>query len=584
MKKLLTILLSVLSMTVVAQKPKVAIYMTGDDALNEIVGNRLWENLFNEKKYSLVERSASFLSALGQEQSYQRTGEVDDQQISKLGKQFGIQYICVVSVLDVWGNEKYITSRIIDVNSAEVIGSCSTNGSISGSGSLTKALDDLSQKFVKVLNYSKDSKTKKVAVYMVKTGNRDVDIILGDQLVEGFSKSGDYVAVERTNAFLKQLKKESGYQMTGAVDDKDLMRLGKQFGVEYVCVAKSTVYGGAYYITTRLIDITTAEVSIIYNAEDKRMNNSNDVINVAREIAEKLTDVYLLSGERTGILYLNDGKYIGEIENGKPHGKGIIYYSVLEANKEVSEEDKEQYQGEWKNGLPHGQGILYYMNGSRYEGTWKDGKKNGQGTYYWMDGELYEGSWENDFINGYGTYYYRNCSKYEGHWKDNRYHGQGTYYWSDENCNEWSYEWSYGINYWKYGDRYEGNYKEGKKQGQGTYYWSNGERYEGNWENDFINGYGTNYYADGRKYKGYWKDDKRHGQGTMFYANGDRYEGIWYEDIENGNFTIYRAGGDKEMGSYVNGKLDGVWIRISAKGEMKTAQYSNGNLVIDWHK
>ena len=274
------------------QKPRVAVYMTGDDPVNEIIANRLMSGFINSGKYMPVERSAAFLAAVLKEQSFEREGTVDDDQIAELGKQFGLQYVCVVSVLDVWQSEKYVTAHIIDVNSAEVIGSCSSNGTLSSGDALMKALDDLSQKLTKALDYSKQSAAIKVAVYVTRTGNRDVDVILGDQLVAGFAKSGRYVAVERTNAFLKQLQKETGYQQSGAVDDNEqIAELGKRFGVQYVCVAKTIWWCGAYYISARLVNVETVEVPKMYNAENKVMNNSSDVVKVTQEIAISLTGV-----------------------------------------------------------------------------------------------------------------------------------------------------------------------------------------------------------------------------------------------------------------------------------------------------
>lgn len=313
MKKLLIILLSALSLTAFAQqKPRIAVYVTGEDPMNEIIANRLMAGLINSGKYMPVERSAAFLAAVSKEHEYERTGEVDDEQIAKLGAQFGIQYICVVSVLDVWDNEKYITSRILDVTSAEVIGSCSSNGSISDGGALMTALNDLTKKMNKVLDYSKESQTKRVAVYVSKTGNKNIDIILGDQLVAGFARSGEYIAVERTNAFLKQIKKESGYQQEGNVSDEDLLRLGKRFGVQYVCVAQTIPWGGAYFISSRLVDVETAEVPKIYNAENKTLNNSKDVVEVAKEIASNLSvmgsGVYVDLGLPSGTLWKDENE------------------------------------------------------------------------------------------------------------------------------------------------------------------------------------------------------------------------------------------------------------------------------------
>ena len=290
MKRLLIILLSVLSLTAVAQqKPKIAVYMTGDDPINEIVSNRLVDDFARGNEYTTVERTASFLAELSKEHAYERSGEVDDEQIAALGRQFNVQYVCVVSVLDVWNTEKYITARIIDTETAEVIASCSSNGSIQNSSELIGALNTLSDSFFKAMRSSKQDNAKKVAVYVSKTGNRDVDIVLGDQLVSGFARSGRYVAIERTNSFLKKLKDEQGYQQSGAVADDDLTRWGQQFGGQYVCIAKSTSWAGDYYITTRMLDVKTGEVVNSYKVEGRKLSNSRDVVKVAQEIAAELS-------------------------------------------------------------------------------------------------------------------------------------------------------------------------------------------------------------------------------------------------------------------------------------------------------
>ena len=290
MKNLLILLLSALSLTAVAQqKPKIAVYVTGDDPINEIVSNRLVDDFARGNEYTTVERTASFLAELSKEHAYERSGEVDDEQIAALGRQFNVQYVCVVSVLDVWNTEKYITARIIDTETAEVIASCSSNGSIQNSSELIGALNTLSDSFFKAMRSSKQDNAKKVAVYVSKTGNRDVDIVLGDQLVSGFARSGRYVAIERTNSFLKKLKDEQGYQQSGAVADDDLTRWGQQFGVQYVCIAKSTSWAGDYFITTRMVDVKTGEVANSYKVEGRKLSNSRDVVRVAQEIAAELS-------------------------------------------------------------------------------------------------------------------------------------------------------------------------------------------------------------------------------------------------------------------------------------------------------
>ena len=290
MKKLLILLLSALSLTAFAQQKKVAVYVTGNDPINDIVASRLVDGIAKSGKYIAIERTASFLSELSKEQSYQQTGAVDDNEISRLGKQFGVNYVCVASVFDVWGIEKYISTRLIDVETAEVVVSSSSNGSIASSSQLIAALNMLSDGLLSSFEQSKLSTAKKVAVYVSRTGNKDVDIILGDQLVAGFAQSGRYFAIERTQGFLNQLSKEQNYQHTGAVDDSELTRLGKQFGVHYVCIAKTSQLFGDYFISTRLIDVETATVVNSWNKEGVQLSNAQSVITAAQEIASKLSD------------------------------------------------------------------------------------------------------------------------------------------------------------------------------------------------------------------------------------------------------------------------------------------------------
>ena len=289
MKKLLIFLLSVFSLTIFAQQKKVAVYVTGNDPINDIIGSRLVDGIARSGKYIAIERTASFLNELSKEQNYQTTGAVDDSEISRLGKQFGVDYVCVASTFDVWGSEKYISTRMIDVETAEVVVSSSSNGSIASSSQLITALNTLSDGLLSSFEQSKLSTAKKVAVYVSRTGNKDVDIILGDQLVAGFAQSGRYFAIERTQGFLNQLSKEQNYQHTGAVDDAELTRLGKQFGVDYVCIAKTSQLFGDYFISTRLIDVETATVVNSWNKEGAQLLNAQGVVTAAQEIAGKLS-------------------------------------------------------------------------------------------------------------------------------------------------------------------------------------------------------------------------------------------------------------------------------------------------------
>lgn len=129
MKRILFIMLMCLPMVAVAQEnatpKKVAVYVTSDDAnidntTKSIIGGELVNAIVKTKKYQAVERTADFLKQITKEQGYQRSGNVDDGQISALGKQFGVDYVCVANVMP-FKDKVYIQARLIDVETATVL-------------------------------------------------------------------------------------------------------------------------------------------------------------------------------------------------------------------------------------------------------------------------------------------------------------------------------------------------------------------------------------------------------------------------------------------------------------------------------
>ena len=96
-----------------------------------------------------------------------------------------------------------------------------------------------------------------------------------------------------------------------------------------------------------------------------------------------------------------EGKYVGEIKKGKPHGQGTYtHYSgpkssvnqltvlipgmqtsiifaiiLLQMLNQGNQNDlAARYDGSWNRGEKHGEGTYFFPDGSRYEGKWKNGK------------------------------------------------------------------------------------------------------------------------------------------------------------------------------------------------------------------
>jgi len=284
-------------------------------------------------------------------------------------------------------------------------------------------------------------------------------------------------------------------------------------------------------------------------------------------------------GQETGVLFLQlengdvkyyenriedrDGKYVGEINNGKPNGQGIESYS-----------DGEEYVGEWKNGKKQGLGIYNWNNGQKYVGEWKNGEKDGLGILSFPDGRNIIGeyrkgkSWNiteynkngnitGKYVNGlkvekrrkvvlferevdgvlgwYENGDEREDTKFVGEIKNGKQNGEGTQTYPD-------------------GRKYVGEFKNGLLNGQGTFTSPDGRKYVGEFKEGKRNGQGTQTSPDGGKYVGEWKNGEMSGQGTKTWSNGEKYVGEWKDDKE-WNGTTYEIDGNI-FGNWVNGKLE----------------------------
>jgi len=148
MKRLIIILLSTLSLTAFAQK-KVAVYMTGEDSgVNKVFGDQLVAAFARSGKYIAVERTSSFLTELAKEHSYQRSGAVSDNPIATLGIQFGVNYVCVADISEVFG-EKYVSARLIDVETAEIVNTHNVSGQMNSMNKCLQMANEIAKNLTK---------------------------------------------------------------------------------------------------------------------------------------------------------------------------------------------------------------------------------------------------------------------------------------------------------------------------------------------------------------------------------------------------------------------------------------------------
>ena len=188
MKKLLLILLSALSLTAFAQQ-KVAVYVTGQESgIKKVLGDQLVAAFAKSGKYMAIERTASFLAEMKREQNYQSTGAVDDSELSRLGKQFGVQLVCVADVSDVF-RQKYVSARLIDVETAEVVNTANMSSPMSSMDELLTVTDFIANELT-----SETVQEKAAKAWALKKAKEEEEQMLLDGFAKGYIKCGNLYA------------------------------------------------------------------------------------------------------------------------------------------------------------------------------------------------------------------------------------------------------------------------------------------------------------------------------------------------------------------------------------------------------
>lgn len=131
-------------------KQKVAVYMTGNNVnagYKKVIGSKMVSEIAKSKKYIAIERTADFLAALNAETDYQTSGAVSDNQIIKIGQQFGVSYVSVVELTEVF-DQLFVSARLINVQTGEIVKSAEVSGPAESMQQLTELGKKISEDLV----------------------------------------------------------------------------------------------------------------------------------------------------------------------------------------------------------------------------------------------------------------------------------------------------------------------------------------------------------------------------------------------------------------------------------------------------
>ena len=136
--------------------------------------------------------------------------------------------------------------------------------------------------------------------------------------------------------------------------------------------------------------------------EKKTIKRLSDIIIKMNTIINENIKNKVLIRNDISKLYEQMNKQFNELKINHTINNQEIKYDLDNNNKTIK---RLKYIGQVLNGIPEGKGIMYWNNGDRYEGEWKNNNKNGKGIYYWKDGDIYEGDFKNGLSEGKGIFY-----------------------------------------------------------------------------------------------------------------------------------------------------------------------------------
>ncbi len=199
----------------------------------------------------------------------------------------------------------------------------------------------------------------------------------------------------------------------------------------------------------------------------------------------------------------------GGCKDGFASGKGVLQWYA----KDVP---GTHYEGAMENGQPHGVGIMTRKSGDKVEGEFKNGLIDGQVKIAYSNGVKYEGDAKKGVPDGHGAMVFPNKTRYVGDFKNGRPDGRGVYVVAN-------------------GTRYEGEVQNGKRNGKGVLRNENGDEYQGEFKDGAIDGIGSMVFMSGGRYEGSWKRNQFDGKGTITYAgSGKTVEGEFKDGLPLG--------------------------------------------------
>ena len=347
MKKAVPIIIMFLAAAIFAQDlPQIAVYITGDMGDNEkrTLGARMLNALIRDGRYTDAERGAAFIADLESERAQQPGGAIGNNAIVEIGKRFDVGYICVIEVTPAFG-EYNISARKIDVETATTVSVGEAHSPLRNMSDLTRTVDDLMKSllsreqartrppasapapqpepaaaanvpYAEILSEAQiplpQSQTGHgaavaphrpesapapsatqgggaIGLYITSTGGgvaaRAITPIVANGLSRALS-SGRFSAANRTEDINRLL---GGGADGGNLSGSQIQNIGRQLGIQYLCVVKLNIASGNIGLIIELLNAQTGSTVTTLNLSDLNRNTvAAAMTSIARDLLGSL--------------------------------------------------------------------------------------------------------------------------------------------------------------------------------------------------------------------------------------------------------------------------------------------------------
>ena len=106
-------------------------------------------------------------------------------------------------------------------------------------------------------------KGSKIVILNVESNSANLSEYVIDELIANAVNDKNFSVVDRRQ--LEAIQSEQKFQMSGAVDDKDALAIGKFFGAQTIISGAMREIGSRYRLTIRALSVQTAQVQGQYN-------------------------------------------------------------------------------------------------------------------------------------------------------------------------------------------------------------------------------------------------------------------------------------------------------------------------------